>query len=131
MRVNIKPINKSKKIGQKRRFLLFGLINFFITNLFLQISLLIIPIFFATVLSQIINTLIGYYLYGKKVFKLNQLNFVVFRKYFSSASILWFLNFSFIQIFSYLGYNKNLTAILLIPFLVIFSYLMQKKYVFS
>ena len=131
MRVNIKPKNKSKKIGQKRLFLFFGLINFFITNLFLQISLLIIPIFFATVLSQIINTLIGYYLYGKKVFKLNQLNFVVFRKYFSSALILWVLNFSFIQIFSYLGYNKNLTAILLIPFLVIFSYLMQKKYVFS
>ena len=119
------------KAGQKRLFLIFGIFNFLITNIFLQISLLIMPTFLATVLSQIINFLIGYYLYGKKVFKIKNLNNYVFRKFLLLAIFLWLLNFGFIQTFFYYGYNKNLTAILFIPILVCISFSIQKYYVFK
>ena len=106
-------------------------LNFLITNAVLQISLLFTPILFSTLLSQMINLLIGYYLYGKKVFKLNKLTNLVFRKYFVLASILWILNFGIIRSFVYFGVNKNLTAILVIPLLVFISFLTQKYYVFK
>lgn len=127
----MKIIKKLLRTGQKRLFLIFGIINFLITNIFLQIALLIIPTFLATVLSQIINFLIGYYLYGKKVFKIKNLNNYVFKKFLLLALFLWLLNFGFIQTFFYYGYNKNMTAILIIPILVCISFLTQKYYVFK
>ena len=119
-------INKQKKL-----FLVFGFLNFLITNAVLQISLLFSSILFSTILSQMINLLIGYYLYGKKVFKLNKLTNLVFRKYFVLAFIIWILNFSIIRLFFFLGVNKNISALLVIPFLVMISYFFQKRYVFK
>ena len=89
------------------------------------------PTAIATVLSQMVNLILGYYIYGKKVFKLKRLNNFVFKKYLFLAVILWILNFSLIQTFFYYGVSKNLTAILIIPFLVIISFLSQKNYVFK
>ena len=119
---------KSKRT--KRLFLIFGIINFLITNIILQISLLFSPTLFATVLSQLVNFLIGYYLYGKKVFNVSRLNSFIFKKYFILSLILWLLNFGFIELFFYYGMNKNLSAIIIIPFLVSFSYLSQKYLIF-
>ena len=119
---------KSKRT--KRLFLIFGIINFLITNIILQISLLFSPTLFATVLSQLVNFLIGYYLYGKKVFNVSRLNSLIFKKYFILSLILWLLNFGFIELFFYYGMNKNLSAIIIIPFLVSFSYLSQKYLIF-
>ena len=121
----------SLRRGEKRLFLIFGMLNFFITNIVLQILLLLIPTLFATVFSQIVNLLIGYFLYGKKVFKFNRLTRFVFRKYLFLASILWILNFSLIETFFYIGVNKNLTAICIIPILVVISYLSQRNLVFK
>ena len=119
-------INKQKKL-----FLFFGFLNFLITNAALQIFLLFTPILFSTILSQMINFFIGYYLYGKKVFKLNKLTNQVFRKYFFLSFIIWLLNFSIIRIFFYFGLNKNITALFLIPVLVAISYFFQKYFVFK
>ena len=119
-------LNKTKKL-----FLFFGILNFLITNFVLQVSLLLIPTFLATILSQIINVYIGYFFYGKKVFKINSLNNFILKKYILLASILWIFNFGFIQLFFQYGFNKNITAIFMIPFLVTFSYLSQKYYVFK
>ena len=50
--------NKSKfhlKTNKKVLFLIYGLVNVIITNLLLQIFLLFLPIFFATLISQIFN----------------------------------------------------------------------------
>ena len=127
----MKILRKFKNKGEKRLFLLFGIFNFLITNLVLQISLFLIPTLFATVLSQTVNILIGYFLYGKKVFKLKELNKFVFRKYLALALILWMLNFFLIQYFFYLGVNKNITAIYVIPLLVGISYLSQRNFVFK
>ena len=127
----MKTIRESQRKGEKRLFLTFGILNFLITNLVLQISLILIPTLFATVLSQIVNVSIGYFLYGKKVFKLKKLNKFVFKKYLALASILWILNFFVIQSFFYLGVNKNITAIYMIPLLVGISYLSQRNFVFK
>ena len=116
---------------QKRLFLIFGFLNFLITNAVLQICLLFSSVLFSTILSQIINLLIGYNLYGKKVFKLNKLTNQVFKKYFKLALIIWILNFGIIQSFYYFGANKNITALSIIPLLVIISYFFQKRYVFK
>ena len=116
---------------QKKLFLWYGIINFLITNITLQISLLIMPTLLATILSQFINLMIGFYVYGKKVFKFRGINKIVFKKYLSLALILWFLNFCFIEIFFYYGVNKNLIASVIIPLLVAISYMSQKNYVFK
>ena len=118
-------INRKKKL-----FLGYGILNFLITHIILQVSLLLMPTILATVLSQFTNLIIGFYLYGKKVFKYNGLNNLVFKKYLLLATILWLLNFSFIQIFFNFGVNKNITAIFCIPPLVLISYFFQKNYVF-
>ena len=127
----MKNIPRSQTKGEKRLFLTFGILNFLITNLVLQILLFLIPTLFATVLSQTVNILIGYFLYGKKVFKLKELNKFVFRKYLLLALILWMLNFFLIQFLFYVGVNKNITAICVIPLLVIISYLTQRNFVFK
>ena len=127
----MKNLRKFQSNGEKRLFLIYGVFNFLITNIILQIALLLIPTLIATVLSQMVNLILGYYIYGKKVFKLKRLNNLVFKKYLVLEVILWTLNFSLIQTFFYYGVSKNLTAILIIPFLVIISFLSQKNYVFK
>lgn len=117
--------------GKKKLFLIYGILNFLVTNIILQFLLLIIPTFFATVLSQIVNLFIGYFLYGKKVFKFKKLNKFVFKKYLLQAFILWILNFALIQCFFNIGVNKNVTAILVIPLLVAISYYSQRYFVFK
>ena len=127
----MKILRKFKIQGQKRLFLVFGIFNFLITNIVLQISLLLIPTFLATVLSQMVNLFIGYFLYSKKVFKFKNLNKFVFKKYFLLALTLWIFNFALIQFFFYIGVNKNLTAIFIVPLLVAISYLSQRNFVFK
>ena len=126
----MKYLSRFEIKSQKKLFLIFGILNFLITNFILHISLLLIPIFLATFLSQIINLLLGFFLYGKKVFKLKKLNKFVFKKYSFLALILWIINFALIQFFFYFGVNKNLTAVSIIPFLVLISYMCQKNFVF-
>ena len=126
----MKILRGFKDGGEKRLFLSFGIFNFLITNFVLQVLLLLIPTIIATVISQLVNLILGYYLYGKKVFKFMRLSKSIFFKYLILAFILWVFNFGLIQFFFYYGFNKNITAILIIPLLVIISYLSQKYFVF-
>ena len=119
-----------KNGGEKRLFLSFGIFNFLITNFVLQVLLLLILTILATVISQLVNLILGYYLYGEKVFKITRLSRFIFFKYLFLAFILWILNFGLIQFFFYDGFNKNITAIFIIPLLVLISYLSQKYFVF-
>jgi putative flippase GtrA len=126
----MKILRGFKNGGEKRLFLSFGIFNFLITNFVLQVLLLLIPTILATVISQLVNLILGYYLYGKKVFKFMRLSKYIFFKYLILAFILWIFNFGLIQYFFYYGFNKNITAIFIIPLLVIISYLSQKYFVF-
>ena len=116
--------------GRKRLFLLYGITNFLITNSVLHLLLLVIPIFLATIASQITNLIIGFYLYGKKVFKMKNLTYQEFSKYVLLVSLNWTLNYISIRFMYENGINKNLAAIITIPFLVLISYSFQRKYIF-
>ena len=116
--------------GRKRLFLLYGIANFLITNSVLHLLLLVIPIFLATIVSQITNLIIGFYLYGKKVFKMKNLTYQEFRKYILLASFNWTLNYVSIRFMYENGIDKNLEAIFTIPFLVLISYFSQRRYIF-
>ena len=129
LKLNIKSFKFVSK-GEKRLFLFYGSINFLVTNSILHLLLLIIPIFLATVISQITNLLIGFYLYGKNVFNLNNLTLKELKKYVLLASFNWFMNYLSITFMYEYGINKNLAAIITLPFLVSISYYFQKKYVF-
>ena len=121
---------KVSSLGRKRLFLFYGITNFLITNSVLHFLLLVIPIFLATIASQITNLIIGFYLYGKKVFKMKNLTYQEFSKYILLASFNWFLNYVSIRLMYENGINKNLAAIFTIPFLVLISYSFQKRYIF-
>ena len=129
VKLNIKNFKHFSR-GRKRLFLFYGIANFLITNSVLHLLLLVIPIFLATIISQITNLAIGFYLYGKKVFKMNNLTYKELRKYILLASFIWILNYASIRFMYEIGINKNLAAIFTIPFLVFISYFFQKKYVF-
>ena len=121
---------KLSSLGRKRLFLFYGITNFLITNSLLHLLLLVIPILLATIASQITNLIIGFYLYGKKVFKMKNLTYQEFSKYILLASFNWFLNYVSIRLMYENGINKNLAAIFTIPFLVLISYSFQRKYIF-
>ena len=116
--------------SNKRLFLVYGLINFFLTNLILQILLLFVPIFLSTIFSQFLNLVIGFYLYGKKVFKV-EITFKTFQKYLKLALIIWIINYLSISLLFSFDIDKNLAALIILPFIVLISYNLQKKYVFS
>ena len=128
-KLNIKNFKRLSK-GRKRLFLFYGFVNFLVTNSVLHLLLLVIPIFSATIVSQITNLVIGFYLYGKKVFKMNNLTYKELNKYIFLASFIWILNYISIRFMYENGINKNLAAILTLPFLVLISYFFQKKYIF-
>ena len=128
-KLNIKNFKRLSK-GRKRLFLFYGFVNFLVTNSVLHLLLLVIPIFLATIVSQIMNLVIGFYLYGKKVFKMNNLTYKELNKYIFLASFIWILNYISIRFMYENGINKNLAAILTLPFLVLISYFFQKKYIF-
>ena len=121
---------KSLSGGTKRLFLFYGVANFLVTNSVLHLLLLVIPIYLATIVSQICNLIIGFYLYGKKVFRMNNLTYKELSKYILLALFIWILNYVSIRIMYEYGIHKNLAAILNIPLLVLISYFFQKRYIF-
>ena len=113
------------------RFIFFGIFNVFLSNIILQILLLNTSSVIATFFSQLINFFIGYYLYGKKVFRLKKLRIENFIKYFLLVLFLWNTNWTLIEFFHSFGFNKSIIALVIIPFLALISYISQKLIVFK
>ena len=124
-------LKKRYKDPKKKLFVLYGLINLFLTNIILQILLLIFSTIYATFLSQLFNFLFGFYLYGKKVFKVKSLDKKNFIKYFLLSIIIWNINWLAINYISMYGYSKNMIALFLVPPLALISYTSQKYFVFK
>ena len=82
-------------------------------------------------LSQIINVLIGFYLYGKKVFKVNKITKKIFRNYLFLAISIFVINSFTIALLVKIEINKNLAALYVLPFLVWISFYIQNKFVFT
>ena len=125
--------NPHQPIGQKRRFGAAGIINVLITNLVLQALLAssIVSVTVATLISQLINTCLGYTIYGKIVFKAEVLRHRrPLLSYLLLMTGMWILNAAGIAVGEALEINKNLAAAGLIPFLAVLSYAAQKYWVF-
>ena len=119
------------KDPKKKLFLIYGFINLLFTNLIVQIFLFIIPIIYATFLSQLFNFLFGFYIYGNKVFKVNHFKSKYLIKYFLLTIFIWTINWLSIDYLNILGYSKNIIALLIVPPLALLSYLSQKYIVFK
>ena len=126
----MKFLKKYRSNGKKRSFLFFGIINFLITNIVLHSALFLFPILISTMLSQATNFLLGFYLYGKKVFKISKLTQRLFKNYLFLALSIYVINSTFISLLVSVKVNKNLAALYIMPPLVMFSYYMQNKFVF-
>ena len=120
--------------GQKRKFIVGGIINVLITNLTLQALLLLnfISIPISTLISQFINMIFGYLIYSKFIFKVKtktKKTFIV--RYSILMLIIWLLNFIAIEVGFHFGISKNLIAFMMIPFLALVSFILQKYWVFK
>ena len=125
---NFIEFNKGKK--EKKLFIFYGLLNVFFTNLILQIGLFFFPILLATFLSQMFNLNFGYYIYGKKVFKVNKLKKRHFVNYILLNFILWNMNWLLISFLNLYYVSRNISALIVIPLLALLSYTSQKYLIF-
>jgi len=119
--------------GRKRRFGIAGVANVALTNLLLQLMLLVpsLPAWFCTFVTQVINGTIGYLLYGKWVFRASELrDRKQALRYGLIQGLLWTLNWGAIATGTSTGINRNFTAALAIPALALISYLAQKHWIF-
>jgi len=124
-------LNQSKKdIKEKKLFIFFGVLNVFFTNIILQISLIYFSTQLATFLSQLFNLNFGFYMYGKKVFKVKELKKRDFINYFMLNIILWNINWGLISFLNIFNISRNISALALIPFLALLSYVYQKQFIF-
>ena len=112
--------NKDEKI----RFFLYGSLNTLLSNIVLQIFLLISQISIATLI-------LGYFLYGKKVFGLRKFSKTKFLSYCLLAVSCWQLNWLIIGTLSNnFLFSNNISAIIGLPFIAYWSYLIQKFFIF-
>ena len=122
---------KFKFINNKESlFIYYGILNTIITNILLQISLLFLPIVLSTFISQIFNLNFGYFLYGKKVFRVKYLRKKQYIKYVIVNLFIWNINWILISILNSYNISKNLAALIVIPFLALISFKYQKHFIF-
>jgi putative flippase GtrA len=116
--------------GRKRRFLLFGVVNVLLTNGALLLLLPLVTIGLATFLSQLLNLVLGYWLYGKRVFRVERFALRSAGAYGGLAASLWLLNWLGIRLLSGAGLPRGWAALALVPLLAALSYGVQKTLVF-
>ena len=121
---------QSPTSGRKRRFLGYGALNVVLTNLVLQLLLLVLHTGLATLLSQLLNVGLGFVLYGKKVFRVERLQKRAALRYGLLALLLWWANWAGITGLAGWGLQRNLAALALVPVLAALSYVLQKAVVF-
>lgn len=116
-------------------FMAYGSLNFLITNASLLMLLTVIPTYAASAISIVINLSLGYILNRYKVFasrpfiKAASTDYLF--RYLVVAAGTWLIYTAGIPaIKGYLGISKELSALILIPLLTIYSYVLQSKFVF-
>jgi putative flippase GtrA len=122
--------------GRKRRFGIAGVINIIATNILLQglLASHSIPLSVATLTSQIFNGVAGFLLYGKWVFRHQNLSrWQKPTSYLSLMTLLWSINTLGIHILNrtLLIPNRNMAAAAMVAPLAIISYSAQKSLVFK
>ncbi|WP_063398820.1 GtrA family protein [Prochlorococcus sp. MIT 1303] len=132
-----RSVNGALKIdsrrGRKRRFGITGAANVILTNAVLQALLAsnVVNIAVATLTSQAVNTIFGYTIYGKLVFRaqgLRQKKPVI--RYTLLMTAMWILNTGGIELGATANISKNIAALAMVPVLAMLSYVAQKNWVF-
>jgi len=126
-------MKSKKRSGQKRRFGLAGITNVILTNAVLQALLAsnVVNIAVATLTSQAVNTIFGYSIYGKLVFRaqgLRQKKPVI--RYTLLMTAMWILNTGGIELGATANIDKNIAALAMVPILAVLSYIAQKNWAF-
>ena len=118
-----------KKILDKQliRFIIFGSINTFFTSLLLILLLNITLVSIATFVSDVFYNLISYFINSKSVFKKKG----NFKKYLLLVSSSWILRWSMIKLLLDNNISKPFSVIIVIPFLALISFFIQKKFIFK
>ena len=119
-------LNKKKEL-----FVIYGLLNTFLTNIVLQISLYFFSTIVSTFLSQAFSLNFGYYLYSKKVFKVKNIKKNQFIYYSIMNLLIWNINWFSINKITALGISKNIAALLILPLLALISYICQNYIIFK
>ena len=117
--------------NQKKSFLKMALFVWSINQLILQVNLLFLPIGISVFLSNISSIPIRYYFYGKKVFFLEKPDLSTAKKFIFFSITLWGINTFGTSLIHNFGINKNISALLMVPFVASISFLIQKNYVFK
>ena len=127
----LKPTNP---FGFKRRFFVAGVANIFLTNLLLQLLLFsgLISLGGCTFISQLFNGMFGYMIYGKFVFASQALRtFSRPVRYLVLMMSLWLLNWTGIYVLQGFNVSKNAGGLLMILPLAVYSYSVQRRWVFK
>ena len=122
-----------KKIigNQEKKFIINAIAVWGLSQIVLHVLLIIFNVFVATFASQIIYTIIGYVFYGKNVFNIRKHNNSLLLKFLIVAIFLLIVNYNGINLLNLIINNKNISAIIMIPILASFSFLLQKYFVFK
>ena len=126
-------MESNKPKGQKRRFGVAGIMNVLVTNAALQALLAsnLASVAVATLISQSINTILGYTIYGKRVFGVTGLRKKEpIIRYGVLMIAMWLLNATGIELGAAVSLSKNAAAIVMVPCLAVLSYSAQKYCVF-
>lgn len=109
------------------RFIISGSINTFFTSLLLILLLNITLVSIATFVSDVFYNLISYFINSKSVFKKKG----HFKKYLILVSSSWILRWSMINLLLDNNISKPFSVIIVIPFLALISFFIQKKFIFK
>ena len=105
----------------QKKFIVFGLLNFTLTQIILALLLLYFPIYISTLVSQFINLTIGYYVYSRFVFSLkNKFSAKSMSLFITYSIMIWLINWTLIYFNNfYFNVNKNISAIIILTLLII------------
>ena len=117
--------------NQKIKFVKNALWVWTFTQIILHVNLLFLSIPWSIFISNCFYIPLGYYFYGKNVFGLKKFNNNALKKFILLTITSWFLNTYATSLVHSFGINKNLSAFIVMPFLVCFSFLAQKYAVFK
>ena len=107
--------------------------NVLVTNAALQALLAsnLASVAVATLISQSINTILGYTIYGKRVFGVTGLRKKEpIIRYGVLMIAMWLLNATGIELGAAVSLSKNAAAIVMVPCLAVLSYSAHKYWVF-
>ena len=123
-------LSENKKI----KFLFLGSLNFLISNSVFQILLFVdlLPVIISSLIFVIFYAVFGFVLYGKFLFNKKQIFKSYFLlRYFILLIISWLILNSTIYFGLKINFSASISSLIIMPFITLNSYLVQKFWVFK